>query len=730
MAVLSNTIKLNDYMSPALRHICTAVNQTISTFEHMHRTMGTDINVASMRSARNEIAQATVYLDNYDRQVQETINNTNRLGNRSTSVFDRMTRSLGNYITTYGLAMAGKWILNTSDEMAQLNARVNMINDTLYQTSELNKLIFNTAQDARGPYSDMAKVIARVRMNAGDAFSSTLEAVKFAEMINKQFKISGATLEETNAATLQLTQALGSGVLRGDELNSVFEAAPSILQSIADYLDVPIGKIRQMAKEGQITADVIKNAMLDPSTMNKINEQFSEIPLTWQDLWTRAVNNVKWGLMDTSTMLNEMANSESMLAFVDNLSNMTYALATGLAMAIQGIATVANFAYENWSMLAPILTTVLTLMALYKGELLILKGLEMAHALRTNAVVIAKQLWAVATTGQTDAQLALNTALYSCPLTWYVAMIALVIGAFFLLIAVINKVTGANISAVGVICGAWYAAGAVIKNIFIGILNIASVVGIWIINVFIGATTTVQNLFIGLYNIWVDCTNGIGQRATNAGNWIAEKIARGVNVAIDAINGLIGAMNMIPGVNIGTVGHVSPKRISFSGSSHKSLKTPNFLSTNVLPFENISDAYKNGYSIGSAWADSIFGKDKNSSKVDKNLQALMDQMGKDDGTLGNTSGAGGGNPGKHIKDTADNTAKIVEELKATGENIEYLRDLAEREVINRFTTAEIKINMTNNNSISNDMDIDGVVRKLTDGVVEAMNTSAEGVHIA
>ena len=140
----------------------------------MHRTMGTDINVASMRSARNEIAQATVYLDTYDNQVRETINNTNRLGNRSLGVFDRMTRSLGNYLTTYGLAMAGKWILNTSDEMAQLNARVNMINDTLYQTSELNKLIFQTAQDARGSYSDMAKTITRIRMNAGDAFDSTI----------------------------------------------------------------------------------------------------------------------------------------------------------------------------------------------------------------------------------------------------------------------------------------------------------------------------------------------------------------------------------------------------------------------------------------------------------------------------------------------------------------------------------------------------------------------------
>ncbi len=237
-----------------------------------------------------------------------------------------------------------------------------------------------------------------------------------------------------------------------------------------------------------------------------------------------------------------------------------------------------------------------------------------------------------------------------------------------------------------------------------------------------------QNLFIGLYNIWVDCTNGIGERAARAGNWIAEKIAQGVNFAIDAINGLISAMNMIPGVDIGKVGHVTPGRISYQGASHKAFKTPKYLSTNILGYDSIADAYKNGYSIGSAWVDKIFGKDKN-NKVDKNLQALIDQMGKDNGAVGSSPGAGGGNPGKHIKDTADNTAKIVDELKATGENIEYLRDLAEREVINRFTTAEIKINMTNNNSISNDMDIDGVVRKLTDGVVEAMNTSAEGTHI-
>lgn len=736
MAVLSNTIKLNDYMSPALRNICTAVNQTISTLEHMQRTMGADINVASMRSARNEIAQATIYLDNYENRVRETVNSTNRLGNSSTNAFSKMTSALRNYITTYGLAMAGKWIINTSDEMAQLNARVNMINDTLYETSELNKLIFNTAQEARGSYSDMAKVIAGIRMNAGDAFSSTLEAVKFAEMINKQFKISGATLEETNAATLQLTQALGSGVLRGDELNSVFEAAPSILQSIADYLDVPIGKIRQMAKEGQLTADVIKNAMLDPSTMNKINEQFSEIPLTWQDLWTRAVNNVKWGLMDTSSMLNNMANSESMLSFVDNLSNITYALATGLAMAIQGIATVANFAYENWSMLAPILTTVVGLIGYYKTIIALAKVETMLHARAqafSNGITWASVQAKLAETG---AQLGLNSALYACPLTWYAMAIMVVVGAFFLLIAVINQVTGANISAVGVIVGSWYAAGAIIRNIFYAICNVAMAVFEVIYNACVVAVTGVQNGFIALENTGLSVFEAVANRAIDLGNAIQRGILWGVNKAIDGLNALANFANKLPGINLPTLSHVGGGSIGHVSFGRKAYKTPNFASINssMFKFDSISDAYKNGYSIGSAWADKILGKDKN-NKVDKNLQALIDQMGKDDGTLGNTPGAGGGNAGggnagKHIKDTADNTSKILDELKATGENIEYLRDLAEREVINRFTTAEIKINMTNNNSISKDMDIDGVVRKLTDSVVEAMNTSAEGVHIA
>ena len=727
MAVLKNSIQLNDYVSPALRNICNAVNQTISVMERLNHRMGDDINASSLEFARNTINSTRNSLLSTNETLRQTQTEFDHTGVRGTNAFNKMTNALRNYITTYGVAMGARWLLKTSDEMSMINAKINMINNTMLSTVELNKLIFQTAQNARAGYAEMANTITRIRMNAGGVFKNTLETVQFAEVLNKQFKIAGATMEETNAATLQLTQALGSGVLRGDELNSVFESAPTLLQAIADYMNVPIGKIRQMAKEGQITADVIKNALLDPQTISKVNEQFSELPLTWQDLWVRATNNVKLGLMETNDLLSNFANSDGMLAFVDNLVGMTQAISTFMAMALMGLANIANFVYENWSMIAPVLTTVLALFALYKGELIVMKALEMAHALRTNAVVIAKQLWTVATTGQTNAQLALNTALYSCPLTWYVAMIMLVVGAFFLLIAIINKVVGINISAVGVIVGVWYAAGAIIRNIFILIMNTAMLVGTFIINIFIAVATDVQNSFIAIQNAGINTANALGDIFDKAGNKIFEGIAWGCNKAIDKINSVINLANKIPGVNIGTIGHVTPKAVHHTKASRIPYKKANYLTAGKLPYESISGAYNNGYNIGKDFLN--FGK-----KQDDTNKTLQDYLNKYNGsnTLdpSKNGGAGGnGGVGKNTKGTANNTAQILEELKATGENIEYLRDLAEREVINRYTTAEIKIDMTNNNNINSDMDVDGVMRKIADKLAEELDITEEGVHI-
>ena len=727
MAVLKNSIQLNDYVSPALRNICNAVNQTISVMERLNHRMGDDINASSLEFARNTINSTRNSLISTNETLRQTQTEFDHTGVRGTNAFNKMTNALRNYITTYGVAMGARWLLKTSDEMSMINAKINMINNTMLSTVELNKLIFQTAQNARAGYAEMANTITRIRMNAGGVFKNTLETVQFAEVLNKQFKIAGATMEETNAATLQLTQALGSGVLRGDELNSVFESAPTLLQAIADYMNVPIGKIRQMAKEGQITADVIKNALLDPRTINKVNEQFSELPLTWQDLWVRATNNVKLGLMETSDLLSNFANSDGMLAFVDNLVGMTQAISTFMSMALIGLANIANFVYENWSMIAPVLGTAIGLMVYYKSVVALAKLETLLHA---GAQIFANGItWSSvkAKAAETGAQLGLNSALYACPLTWYAMAIMVVIGAFFLLIAIINKVTGSNLSAVGIIVGAWYALGAILRNIFILIMNTAMLVGTFIINIFIAVATSIQNSFIAIQNAGINTANALGDIFDKAGNKIFEGIAWGCNKAIDKINSVINLANKIPGVNIGTIGHVTPKAVHHTKASRIPYKKANYLTAGKLPYESISGAYNNGYNIGKDFLN--FGK-----KQDDTNKTLQDYLNKYNGsnTLdpSKNGGAGGnGGVGKNTKDTANNTAQILEELKATGENIEYLRDLAEREVINRYTTAEIKIDMTNNNNINSDMDVDGVMRKIADKLAEELDITEEGVHI-
>ena len=730
MAVLSNTIKLNDYMSPALRNICTAVNQTISTLENLNNTMNTNINMASMRSARNEIAQATIYLDTYDNQVQETINNTNRLGYNSNSVFSRMTNSLKNMVSMYAVMQGVKWLVGVSDEMSQVNAKLNMINDTGYGVVRLNQAIFKTANDARAVYSDMASQIAKIRMSTGDLFN-TSEAIQFSSILNKQFKIAGATVEETKNATTQLVQALGSGVLRGDELNSVFEAAPSILQAVADYMNVPIGKIRELASEGQITSQILKNALLDPQTVQKVNEDFSNIPITFGDLWTRAINNVKFGLGETSLMLNQIANNENMLRFVDNLTGMTQAISSVLVVALQGLATIGNFAYENWSLLAPVLTTVLSLLALYKGEQAIMWVLEQLNAFWTNAHALAMFLLGTATTETATAQSVLNGMLYACPLTWYLAMIMAVVGGFFLLIGIINKVTGANISAVGVIVGAWYGAGAIIQNIFFAICNVALMTFAFIYNSCVAAVTGVQNGFISMENIALSVFESVANRAIDLGNAIQRGILWGVNKAIDGLNALANFANNIPGINLPTLNHVGGGSMSHVSFGRKAYKTPNYVdvSSSLFNFKDVGAAYNKGYGIGANWKKYLFGIDKNTNATNDLINSLYNKD-YSNGVGGSANPGIGGGSGSTLKDIANNTAAIYDEMKATGINVEYIRDLAEREVINRYTTAEIKVEMTNNNNISNDVDVDGVIRRMTDGVTEAINTSAEGVHIA
>lgn len=280
--------------------------------------------------------------EKHNQKVKETASSSNQL---LTTV-----RQIAGVVA--GIKIGGD-LIKLSDTMAQTEARLNLMNDGMQSTDQLQQTIYRSAQRTRTSYTDMADVVAKLGQRAGSAFGSTAEIVQFAENLNKQFKIAGASQQEISSASLQLTQALGSGVLRGEELNAVFESAPNIIQTIADYLDVDIGKIRDMASDGELTAEVVKNAML--SATEQINQDFESIPKTYSDAWTIVENAGVNALDEVSQKLNDFLNSAAGNKALNGIIGGFEILASVGSAAIDLLTAGAGWVVENWDYVYPVL---------------------------------------------------------------------------------------------------------------------------------------------------------------------------------------------------------------------------------------------------------------------------------------------------------------------------------------------------------------------------------------
>lgn len=280
--------------------------------------------------------------EEHDKKVRQTDNSANKL-----------LSTVKKIVAVAAGFTIGKEILSLSDEMTQTTARSNLMNDGLQTTDQLNQMIYESAQRTRTSYLDTADVVAKLGQRAGSAFDSSAEVVQFAENLNKQFVIAGASQQEIASASLQLTQALGSGVLRGEELNAVFEAAPNIIQTIADHLGVPIGEIRELAADGQITAGIVKNAMLGAT--GDIEKQFEQMPMTWGQAWTVMKNAATESMSDVMKELNEVLNSDSGQAIMEGLIAGFEVLSDVASMAVDVLAAGADWVVENWDLVSSVL---------------------------------------------------------------------------------------------------------------------------------------------------------------------------------------------------------------------------------------------------------------------------------------------------------------------------------------------------------------------------------------
>ena len=322
---------------------------------------------------------------------------------------DQLTQSLKSLVASYISIQGLKKAVDLSDSLVSMRARLDRMNDGLQTTQELETMIYQSAQRSRGSFTDTMGLVSQLGTMAGDAFNSSKEIVQFAEQLNKQLALSGASGSSAQAAILQLEQGLASGVLRGDELNSVMEQAPAIAKSIADYMQVSVGELREMGSQGQITADIVKNALF--AAAKDTNAEFEKTPMTWAQVWTVASNTAVRALDPLLTAINWVAN---------NL-DVAIPLVVSLGAAF-GVLLIA----ANWTnILATATKTAASMQAFY------------------NAVMAAN------------------------PIALTAAAVLVLVAALYGGVAAFNKLTGSSISATGIITGAFTTMGAFALNTFV-----------------------------------------------------------------------------------------------------------------------------------------------------------------------------------------------------------------------------------------------------------------------
>lgn len=698
-----------DNANAELEQLRMQLNQAIQEQNSLNQAMQ-NMDVSAANDAYLRLSQT---VGNTERYIRDNVDEQGRFNQEisaGTQQANELTNTIKRAVAAYvSIQSVGK-ALNISDELVQTTSRLNMMNDGVQTTAELVNMVYAAAQDARGSFSQMADVVARFGNNAKDAFSSSEEVVAFADLIQKQMTIAGASTQEAANAELQLSQALGSGVLRGDELNSIFEQAPNLIQNIADYLDVPIGKIREMAADGELSADVVKAAIF--SAADDINSKFNEMPMTWGQIWQSMQNTALIAFQPVLQRLNDLANSEAFQTFIQGAIEAMATLANILLNVFDLAVSIGTFIGDNWPIIAPIVYGIVAALTAYIAISAIVAAINGIMAMAEGVKAAAQMMATGATFAETAAQQGLNAALMACPLTWIIMLILALIVVIFAVCNAIAKMTGIANSGFGVITGGvnvviqfFKNLGLTVANIALGIGNAIAALASNMMTAFHNAICSVQSWF---YNL--------------------------LSTALSVIEGICSALNKLPFVEFDYSG-ISSAADDYAAKASEA-------AGNKEDYQSISDAFNEGFTTfdafqdgwasdafnaGAAWGDGIADKVSNFSLSDVFGQTDIPNVGNY--TSGFNDAIANSGVGDSIGNIDDNTGKIKDSLDVTEEDLKYLRDIAEQEAINRFTTAEINVDMSGmQNTVNSGDDIDGFMTKLTDSVNEAVDNMTEGVH--
>lgn len=683
MAELSTSIQVNDDFSSIFRSMSSAVNLCAGSFRSFEDAAGNVVNTGQFLMAGAAIDRMEYEAQSYTENIatatmqQEEMNQSIQAGEEKTNgLLDKIEGIASSYLKLDTL----KKVFNIADDLAQTTAGLNAIAGSEAEVLALQDQIYDSAQRSRTSYLDMADTVTKLSLETGGVFANNQEAIAFAENLNKSFAIAGASQQEISSATAQVTKALGAGVLRSEELNTLFGSAPGMIQHMADYLGVNTQQLREMAAEGELTADVIKNAML--SATDEIDEQLAATPMTWAQAGTNIGNMATKAFQPLFDTITAVTQSEAFQTVIEAIAAGFSLLAEVAGPVLEGLITGAAFLIDNWNVIAPILLGVCAAVALYE---IVTKGATLA----TQGIALATKAWGVV-------QSVLNAVMALNPVMWVILGVIALIAIIYAVVAAINNVTEAGISATGLIAGAFAVAGAAVWNVILGVVN--SIIGIG----------------IELWNLIAVFVNFFGNVFNDPVGAIAHLFAGLFDFILGIVQSAAAAIDTVLGTNM--AGAVEGFRKDFAAGIDDIFGEQ----TVIMEKVNASDYYVKGIDYGDAWdAGYQFGEG-----IDAKAGSLFD--GGLESLLGYNSMDG---IDEQVTSTAENTGRMADSMELSEEDMKYIRDIAEREVIDRTVFSSISVDMGGvTNTVSNMADLDNIPQYLVNTIQRQMEVSAEGVH--
>lgn len=716
---LTATISLKNNMTPVLNNIISTMNMVVNSANKVNGATEGMFAPGALDAAKRNLQEAQAQMALIGDATQE-MELKQKAYNQELSKGQQLASSLKGKIMAMAGAYAGirsvKMFVGASDELAQTKARLDSINTSFANSNEFMNAIYQSAKRSRGELMMTADVVAKLSMQARDAFSNNQEAIQFAELLNKTFTLSGTDAAGVQSVMYNLTQAMASGVLRGQDLNAVMANAPMLVQKIANEMNVPVGKIRELAAEGKLSADVVKNALLNAS--GEINAEFNKMPVTFGQMITSIKNDFIMAMEPALEVFNKFINSKHFRAFADDAAVAVKFVGDMLTFAIEGFLGLANMVLIAWEYLKIPILAVVTALAVYNAQLLITKGLHLAAAGISFLLATAHGILSIALGQTTFAQMALNNALFACPIVWILALIFGIIGGLIMLCKHIFFVGNTTFSVVGGIVGAVYAAVAFLRNLFVRMIN--------------GCLNDIQTFYNGIVKF------------VNSGSSAFQKFAMTIKrVMADAINDVLSKirtaasmLDSIAGTSFaGRIGNLSTKVSSWGSSSF----TPIDVTPLKLKEVSVNDAYQKGYNIGAnatqSAKDAMFGADLKKQMADLQKQNPLANPSSSPGGGKGSKGSKGGS--RAAKDTAKNTKdikkKLDEGIEIKNEDLKYLREIATARAIDQYSIGldKVMVEVTNSfGDVHENVDLDGWQSGIVEGLTEAIHNSVGGGGLA